>query len=194
MNSEHGFYNRYFKDYMEVPVENSNGKFRRIYVGDYYRQELNGLRYVMLRVVYLLCFVLSTGLFLLAALRDWLSNFLLIIAVPTAASVVSLLLLLVALLFYVFARRKMTIGEYNETSGLLKRYSLWAAVTLLLTGVCTVVAMTVYRVEAAGGEMINALLFALAAVPAYAMRLVEQRVPYSKTPSGVPRPHDGLEI
>lgn len=177
-----------------MPVENSNGKFQRIYVGDYYRQELSVLQYIMLRVGYVLCYALSLGLFLFAALRDWLSSILLFVAVPIAASLVCLLLLSVALLFYVFARKKMTIGQYEETSGLLKKYSLWSAIMLVLTCLCTGVALFWYRVENSGADIVNALLFVAAAVPVYAMRLVEKCVPYSKTPSGVPRPHDGLEI
>lgn len=196
MKSTHGFYNKYFQDYVESTVTTSSGKkkIERIYVGDYYRQDLSKMAYIAVRVMYIIAFACAVFLLAHVSVRTTISNFALIVVLPAAAAAVSLLFLAVALILYVAAHRDMTIGEYWETSIRIQKISKIAAICLLCAAISVVICFALQPVETRGGELRNAIEYSAAAALMLFIYAAEKRIPYTTRPSNNRPPDDGLRI
>ena len=194
---KHGFYEHYFRDWAESSVRTPEGKHvgvKRVYIGDYYRQDLSAWQYAAVRVGYVLLFAGAVYLFIHAAFRDTISNMVLLVALPTGAAVLALFCLLLALAVYVFSKKEMTVGEHWESSVLMRQIAAAAAGCVGCAAVFTLVCAARHPRSLATEEYKAAAEFAVSALLLLTMSLVERRIPYITRPSGNEKPDDSLRI
>lgn len=189
-------YHRYFEGYTEVSELNERGKTvtRRVYTGKYYEPDLADYRRLSLRLVYVLCFVGGTALFLYCATRPLVCNTAPYVGLFQAAAIVLLLWCLSVLIFYLPATGKLTIGQYKSqhralvNSSRAVAFSMWAAAAAAL--LCTALHMgdrPLLNLLCAAGFGASGLLL-------FVIFLFESHLRYTVTDSPDTAPEDGYEI
>lgn len=125
-------YHRNFQGYTEVKRLDANGRqiIERIYTGKYYEPALDRVRLLRLRIVYVFFFLASVALFLFCATRKVICNTVIYVVVPQGLSVILLLWCLYVLIFYLPAKARLTIGDYDTLHKLLIRSSFLSACSL----------------------------------------------------------------
>jgi len=133
-------YHKFFEGYTEVRVPRSNGKgtrIKRIYTGEYYRQDLSVRNRVLIRLLYVVFFLCASLLFVSGAVEQFAGNSTWYVNLPEAASVFFLFWILIAFIEYLPAGRDMTIAEYRSSSRSLLKASIGAAICLGVTALAT---------------------------------------------------------
>ena len=113
------YYQKYFEDYEEERVPNKRGNGTHLqytYKGFYYRQELNPVMQALLRVCYVVLFVLELYFFAKAGTKELHCNLNPVMALLQAFSMLGYVWLGWILFFYVSAPRDMTIYKYKSTA------------------------------------------------------------------------------
>ena len=133
-------YHRFFEDYMEERVE-ENGKFHivRIYIGDYYCPVLTKKARKARRFWTAVLYLLTILIYGYCATRRYVVNTVWFVAVCQGLCLIALFWFLIPLYYYLSAKEKMTVRQFRDASGLLKKVSLWAAICFG----CTVIAVAV---------------------------------------------------
>lgn len=177
-----GSYHRYFEGYTEKRIVTPDGRERieRVYTGTWYRQDLSGARYVLLRCAYLLLLLAMTGTVALAGWAQGSGGRAFYTVIPEMATLGLLCYVLYILLVsYFFAPRRMTAHDYKASSVALKTASrlLCAAFALdaaaaLLDMLCRQPGHTYVSVP------LTVACFLAGAGLGAVMGAIERRVPY----------------
>lgn len=129
------FYHTFFEDYVERARTDNKGTKRviRTYIGDYYYSCLTVLQRRGVKTAYILLFCLTVFFYLKAAGMPVESNFQWYVTVPEAIDLFLMLWFLKTIIYYVTAKKEMTIGEYKSTSKALMQISAVSAAGFGLT-------------------------------------------------------------
>lgn len=170
-------FHRYFDGYSEYKETDSKGKtrIRRVYTGVYHRQLLSDAQRKKVKLGYAFLWILSAALFSYSATRYLPGNFALWTAVCQAFSVFGLGWTLWSLFNYVTAGKNMTLDDYRYVQALKKSSGFTAAALA----------------AAAAGPLVHTLLqgfttqealcgaaYLLSALSCWAIRLIENKIPY----------------
>ena len=177
---QHNAYRRHFEGYVEKREATIDGKekVRRVYKGEYYRQNLSRLQYVLLRVGYLAGMAAGIVLFVKGAVCERESNYAALVVF--AQSITGLLILYSAfvLLIYLMTPRKMTIGDYKSGSiafcKALKRIGISVLAVIALTVGYDLLFMRRIGLE----DLYCILCFALCGLIFIGMRSLEEHIEY----------------
>lgn len=179
-------YHDFFEGYAEARVPNQDGKgshIERVYMGDYYRQNVSDGRRIALRLLYVGLYLLSAALFVYGMEQRVRSNLALFVAAPGLLSVLVYVLMLPILISYVTQPRDMTVWGYRSSSKRLKKLSLVAAALVLTTAV-TVIAYCMWDIQDdIGSELMCIVCYVLSSVCMGGIGLVERTVDYTTAPS-----------
>lgn len=185
-------YHRYFEGYKEYETADAKGKKRlkRVYVGNWYRQELKAPAYIGLRILYVLLTAGVLAFFVAAALSQKESGSAIYVVLPEAVTVGFLVYLLYTLLVnYLFIPRNMTVNDYRISSKALKKGSLCCTACLAADALATLLYLLLHG-DASAGIGGAALEFFAAAALSAAVSLAERKIPYSERENEV-RPDEG---
>lgn len=188
-------YHRYFENYAEKEITTPEGKrlLQRVYVGKYYRVELDAAVLKRQRLRILGLSLLSLAGYFAGALRCAVS------ALP-AVAIATMLPLVFALFFgsAVFSRltapEEMEIRCYRDSSENLLRFSMALLISLLIC-LATTLAGSLFSSRYTLREAILSLLcYAAAAVAAFFVWQTEQKTPYTVLPPKQERPEESSPI
>ena len=189
------FYHNYLEGYKEVYETDANGKRRlkRTYVGMWYVQRLSRTQYILLRLLYVLLFAAMIALVAFAALSQRASGSALYVVIPEILVVCMFFRILYILAAsYLFAPKKMTINDYETSSGAIRNASLVMAVSTALCGAGSLIYGLIHGSLTA--ELAPAGLFLLAGLTALVMNRIEHGVPYDEVFNENAETAQGLEI
>ena len=192
------YYHKYFEGWYERPVTDKNGrqKIERIYAGDTYRHSLETSRWVLLKLCYLMLFLIAVGNYVSAAAQTITSVYAWYMVVAVAIGAFSLFLLLYTIVGYLMGQRNLTVWGYKETHEVLLRRCLTAVVGTLLP----ILPELVYSILNAGnGEWAGELQFMLrcictAGVIAIIWYTEAKRVVYEVIPFEGELPSDAIML
>lgn len=177
-------YHRYFRGYTEIRREKPNGRFKveRYYTQPWIVSTASAPAYWLARLLYVTLVCLSWALYLWTMNMELGSNRAWFVVVPGFSAVILLVLLSAVTLLYVFARKKMTLWDFESSSKRLKRIALFTGGCMALTAGAKAVYAVLFR-EAVGGELVSAAIAALAAVSAATIYLLERGMVYTTVPN-----------
>lgn len=190
-------YHREFEGYTEVSGLDERGKtvIRRVYTGKYYEPVLEPFRRISLRIVYVLCYVGGAALFLFCATRNLTCNRALYMAVFQCAAVVLMLWCASALVFYIPAAGKLTIGEYRFQHRSLVNSARAVSLSMWGTGAAALVSLALhFSGETFLYDLLCAAGFAGGGLLVFVIFLFESHLKYNVTDSWESAPDDGFEI
>lgn len=193
-------YNRYFENWLEYQVTTPKGKKRiiRIYDGAWYTHRLTDAQRRGLKGLYLLLWLLSAVFFSLAGFQWTASNSSPYVYFVQCLALLGLVASGYAVICYMVAPAKMTIGQYKGSSVLLQRLCRASAIGHGLVALATLVHALVllFAGGAASGavtELLCALSFLAAAASIYALcRIEKDKVKYN-TAAAKASPPPGAE-
>lgn len=179
------YFHKYFRGYTEVRTAKPGGGYRieRFYTQPWVIQDVPDRLYVLYRAVYVLI-ILSVGmLFYRAAATDGRAgNRSFLGALGVVASVVCLILLAAAVINYCFIRRRMTLWDYQSSSGNLKKAALAAAAAMTACAVLVAV-NCLFGVESVLLELQLAGSMLIPAALSLVIYFLEKNVSYRREPN-----------
>lgn len=177
-------YHKFFRGYTEIRRARANGGFRveRYYTQPWIVSAASDPVYWLTRLMYTSLVCLSWILYVWAMCLDIGSNRAWFVAVPGFPSAILLVLLSIVTLFYVFARRKMTLWDHESGTKRLKVVSLLTGGCMALTAVSKAVYLIMFGGNT-GGELVSMGITLLAAAAAGVICLLERKVVYTTIPN-----------
>lgn len=179
------YFHKYFRGYTEVRTAKPGGGYRieRFYTQPWVIQDVSDQVYVLYRVIYALLMLTIGVLFYRAAATDGRAgNRSFLGAVGVIASVVCLILLAAAVVNYCFIRRRMTLWDYQSSSGNLKKAAL-AAAAAMTASAALIVVNCLFGVESVFLELQLAGSMSVPAVLSLAIFFLEKNVSYRQEPN-----------
>ena len=134
----------------------------------------------------MLLYLLGFALFLTSAAAPVAGNSMWYTAVFIAIVFLVLLALLRSLIHYTAAKKRMTVGEYKESSVALQKNALGAAVCLAAMALVKAVFALFVSPEISALELATAGGFLLAAGAVFLLRWLESRVSYTRERDSTP--------
>ena len=188
-----GAYHRYFEGYTEYRVTDEKGKtrIRRVYTGTWYRLALPDNRRLMVRCIYVFLFLLLTGAIALASWAQGGAGRAVYTVIPEIVT-----LCLLARLFYVlfvcylFAPRKMTVGDYRSSSPALKNAGLYLAIAFAADALAALIERLLGGGASFRSFPLTVLAFCLGASMSLLLARIESGLPY-ETEENTDVPRDG---
>ncbi len=177
-------YHRYFRGYTEIRRAKPNGRYsiERYYTQPWITSAASTPVYWLTRLIYASLIVLSWILYLWTMCADLGSNRSFLVAIPGLPSVILLLLLSAVTVSYICVHKKMTLWEYESSTGRLKRLSLLTGGFMGLTALMKGLFLLLY-----GGDIASELLCLgqtlLAAGCPTAIYLIERGAVYTAVPN-----------
>ena len=190
-------YHRFFEGYSEISVPNPNGKgtvIKRVYTGDYYRQDLTKGQRILLRVLYMVLFLCVCYLFVSNAMLPLLSNSNWYVTITQAITIPFLFWITIVLLSYLPAAHDMTINEYRSSSRALKKAVFGAAVSMGTVALVTMVFIILNQANGSLVELPTVLKYLAGGLLAFLMNRIENKVNYIIIPSQNKPPIENVEI
>lgn len=182
-------YHRHFEDYEEVVEPGKNPKkkkIRRIYTGVYYIPQMTRAQYIRQKALYGFLYALALALFIACAAVSPGGDEPWYVVIPIAVSFLTFLALLRYLIQYLTAKRKLTVGEYNEGPVSMRRSALVCAACVATAAIIKAVAAVFGPAEARGMEAASAGGLLLSAAAVFLLWRLEGRVVYAKEQAGAP--------
>ncbi len=190
-------YHRFFEGYQEYKDVDPRGraKVRRVYTGTLYRQSLDTVRYILLRLLYILLFFGIVGMLVLAAMSQKESGSALYVVLPEIFTVGFLFgMFYILFVNYLFVPRKMTLNDYRTTAGSLKICSLGLAICFGLDMSMHILYVIIHRSTVIGNEGLIAIEFLAAGVLSLVMLAIERKMPYEEIKNDSIIKENGIEI
>ena len=190
-------YHRFFEGYSEISVPNPNGKgtvIKRVYTGDYYRQDLTKGQRILLRVLYMVLFLCVCYLFVSNAMLPLPSNSTWYVTITQAITIPFLFWITIVLLSYLPAAHDMTINEYRSSSRALKKATLGAAVSMGTVALVTMVFIILNQANGSLVELPSVLKYLAGGLLAFLLNRIENKVNYIIIPSQNKPPIENVEI
>jgi hypothetical protein len=181
---------------MEQLVEKGGGKkhIERVYVGDYYSQDLSARQDLAIRFLYFVLYALSSASFLIASIRSTGSNRTFVVQFICFLTLLGLVALFVFLCAYVFSPKRMTVWEYY--AGPLRVRTCSLIIVLLMGGNAVAVLMFILIANSADvqNEIVNIAAYLAAVALMFVMYCMEKNIRYEVTASSAKEMHGAYYI
>ncbi len=177
-----GSYHRYFEDYSETKVTDENGRTRifRNYTGDWYTRDLEGRRSVLLKIAYVVLFLIYTAFLVNLALMARESDRMWYVAAPEFGMALMIFIYGYTLFVnYLPSPKVQTIGQYKASSGSTKVKALIMAGMAFLGCIGSLVYILIHP-EFDRKDLLSIFNFLAAALAAGATWFTEYRLRYLK--------------
>ena len=177
-------YHRYFRGYTEIRRAKPNGRYsiERYYTQPWITSAASTPVYWLTRLIYASLVVLSWILYVRALCQPLESNRCWFVAIPGLPAIIALFLLSVVTVSYICVHKKMTLWEYESSTGRLKRLSLLTGGFMGLTALMKGFFLLLYGADTAP-ELLCIGQTLLAAGCAAAICLMERGVVYTTVPN-----------
>lgn len=172
-------YQKFFEGYDEitVPKKDGNGyRIRRLYKGEYYRQDLSAGRWIFLKIIYSLLFLISFGIFTNAALSSTPANSVWYVTIFQSLDVIFYLWSFSVLCSYVVSARNMTISKYKRACVPFKYAFRSTSIALLLTVFLNIIFL--FMGAAAGSNAIYLIEYSISALLILLVDRIESKISY----------------
>ena len=172
---------RYFADYdvkKEYNPRRGRMETKRVYVGEYYIQDITMRQKILIRVLYLALFIASVALFVHCACQSTGSNFAWYVTLPQVVCVPAMMWMVGGFMMYLPGIGKIQKWDYKHGAVTLRRTSLVSAVCLGVMALGTLAFYVFHREESDSQTLLNVLLFGLAACMMAAVFITEKKIPY----------------
>lgn len=186
-------YHRFFEGYAERKVVGPDGKTRieRFFVGDTHKHRMTDSRWVGLKLLYLILYLLCAASFILITARKAPGNFLWYVQVGEAIGALSLLALLYMLIQYLSSPRVLDLHTYKQLTVFFKTLALVTAIATLLPPVGVLVHLIL---DGAAEEISLFLLMLIPPLLAFAMWFLEARIVKYDKEIGKDAPYDAIHL
>lgn len=176
-------YAQFFEGYAEYAIPRKNGrgsKIVRVYVADYYSQNLSNHLRVLIKLLYTVMYLIMTVLFINASIKPMAGNTVWYVNIPQAFCIFFLGWMLVSFKVYLPAKKLMTMYTYRKSTFMLSRSSLGAAISFgvlaLMSGLYNLVNIHFVTLQ----ELGNAACYLIGCAIAVVIYLIEKKIIYSK--------------
>jgi hypothetical protein len=167
---------------MEKVNVDENGKkhIERVYVGSYYSQDVTKKRRIILKLTYVLLYLISVIIFVAVSVRPTESN------LSDYVQFVSFLVLILTFFMFMFLVKyisspiKMTIAEYKQGPVGLKIMSLMTPILMMVQGLAVLVFIFLSKDADIADEMINMIGYIIGSCLMYVIFYIESRIPYEE--------------
>lgn len=177
-------YHKYFRGYTEIRREKPNGRYsvERYYTQPWIVSSASPRAYWLTRLMYAALLCLSWILYIRTMCMDLDSNRAWLVVIPGFPVMILLLLLSIAVLNYIFVRKKMTLWDHESSTKRLKTFSLLTGGCMVLTAVTKVIYILAFGGNVRG-ELLSIGMALLAAACAGMLCLLERKVVYTTIPN-----------
>lgn len=178
-------YQRYFEDYVETNMVMPNGKIQiqRMYVGDYYCQNIPLWQRLLIRIVYLLLFSVSAVLYYSNGMQSIYCNQIWYVTLCQFATMACIIWSIVGLAEYLFSMGKLTIGEYKSVIKKLHKAPYFATATMWLTMAASALCLIVAPEAGMDDWPVFLSKYLAAGVLMLAIPTIDKRIAYEITAS-----------
>ena len=179
------YYHKRYEGYMEKAVTDTDGKkhIERVYIREYYNQELTDKNRIRVRILYSVLYFLAAVLFLYASVIKTGSNLEKHIQFISFLTAVSMLAMLVFLITYIAGPKKMTIWQYYSGPVRVKGTSLIISVLMFAQAIAAAVFVITSNNSLDMRELINIAIYSVAAIMMLLIFIFEKKITYKKTMS-----------
>lgn len=190
-------YHSFFEGYSECRVPRKNGKgtkIKRIYIREYYQQNLPAGKQVILRISYFVLYLLAVFCFVFSSSLNTAANSTWYSAIAQCLSAITCVTLFIVLLLYLFSCRRLTIGQYRSSSIAFQKNTFWAALAYFFHMTANGIYMLSHYSLMIIDDWLN--LFALAAgtLILFGMNRIEKKITYITLENNNQGFEDGNEI
>jgi ABC-type multidrug transport system fused ATPase/permease subunit len=190
------YYHRRYEGWMEQLVEKDGGKKRieRVYVGEYYSQDLSARQGLLIRFLYFVLYTLSSAFFLIASIRFTGSNRTFVVQFICFLTLLCLIALFIFLCAYALSPKRMTVWEYYAGPSRVRTFSFITA--LLMGGNVAAVFMFILTADNADvqSEIVNIAAYLAVLVLMFVLYRVEKSIRYEVTASSAKEIRSGYYI
>ncbi len=175
---------------------NADGRtvIERVYTGRWYEPMLSRERQITLRILYVLLFVCGAGLFVFTATRRTRCNATLYVGLLQALAVVLGIWCIYVFVFYIPARGKLTIGEYDSLHKPLIRASGACALCQAALAAASTVCFFLHLDQKDPADLVCALGFLGCTVLFGLIWFLESHLEYAVLDNSTVPPEEGVEI
>jgi hypothetical protein len=190
------YYHRRYEGWMERSIEKGDGKKRieRVYVGEYYSQDLSDGQRLLFRFLYSALYIFSLSFFLFASIRFTGSNRTFAVQFICFLTLLAMVAMLVFLFAYVLSPKRLTVWEYYAGPLRVRIFSF--IIALLIGG--SAMAVLIYLLAADNAnvqsELANIAVYGTAAVLMFIIHRMEKNIPYKVTPAVAKEMRSGYYI
>lgn len=176
-----GHYHRYFEGYAEKDVlDGTDGKhhIERVYVMPWHYLAVSDKKRIMIRVLYVLLFILGAGLNITAGLNQGVSGSAFYVAFATFLSFIAMFFLAIAMFSYITGPKRMTAWEFKSGPARVRSRSKLCVYLIAIEGAMLVL-FAVFNSNCDRLAMVlNVVLTALSAFPFMTILFIEKKLPY----------------
>ena len=179
-------YHDYFEGYAERKTPGSDGRrtrIERVYVREYYRQDVSDRARLLLRICYVPLYLLGAGIFLYTGTRQTEGNMALYVTFSCFLTLVMMLWTAIVLFSWLSAPREMTLWEYHSGSVRLRGAAFAAGILLVLDTAATGIFILLNHDSVLKGNLLSMLGFSVSALLMFTLHYAEKKVPYRKIPN-----------
>ncbi len=190
-------YHKEFEGYTEYRQRDAKGKTKlvRVYTGAWYRQDISTTAYVLIRIAYVVLFAAMCALIILNGIYGGKYDTPKYLAFTELATILFLTALAYTMLInYVFAPRKMTIGDYKSCTRTFQFILKGVAVCFGVDAVFCLLGMLISGNPAAQSGIVMIIEFLAGSVIALLMLFIEKKIPYTETEGKGPESVHGVEV
>lgn len=160
----------------------------RVYVGNYYRRNVSDRHHKMLKVQYVVMYLLSMAAFLFAGTRATQLNAVIYVYIPVVLSLVVMLYFIFPLVYNLTAPREMIIRVYRDSSEKLIHVSMCAALLQVINALNTIIGMVCVSGQVGLQQFLSIVGFLVSAVLLLWLWQTERHLEYETLPPKNTRP------
>ena len=179
-------YHDYFEGYAEKQIPASTGskaRIERVYVREYYKQDVTDSARVILRICYAVLFAAGAGIFFYTAVRSTEANMAYYVSVSFFLTMAGLFWTAVALVSWFSAPKEMTVWQYHSGSGRLPDAALVTGVTMIIDMAVTGLFIILNRDCNLKTNFISMTGFLLSALFIFTLFFIEKKITYIQIPN-----------
>ena len=134
-------YHRYFEGYSDIPRVTPNGatKIEKVYTAPYWVHDMTDEEWKRQKNRFGILTLAAVALYILAAFMPLGHNHAVMVIVPGGLTLAEMIFFLISIGGYLTNPRNMTIYQYKQGSGTLRRWSLILAVSMAVTALMTLI-------------------------------------------------------
>ncbi len=190
------YYHKRYQGYMEKLYRDENGKkhIQRIYIGEYYTQDIEEKKRVLIRILYAVLYILAAGLFIFFSVRKTEGNLTMYVQFLSFLTIAAMFALMIFLITYIAAPKHMTAWEHYSGPARVKIFSLLSATLIASVALAVTVFVISHREIKFSSELINISGYVAASFSMFLINRIEAKIQYKKTVSENKAPRDAYYI
>lgn len=177
------YYHKRYEGYMENIVTDVKGRRRihRVYVGEYYSQDISAKNRVLIRILYIFLYLLSVACFIFVSSRNSKSNYVIFIQIICFLLIMAMLMMMLFLVSYITSPKSMTVWEHYAGPVRIKVTSAAIAILLGIEALAVIIFVIFHSDIILWDEIVNIVGYLIASMSMFLINRVENKIQYNKT-------------